>query len=203
MKVSVVALGISNLGSLVEALRRVGASPEVIGTPREILSSPRLVLPGVGAFGEGMASILRLGLRLPLQDYAASGRPLLGICLGMQLLFDASHEQGNHEGLGILRGEVKKLVSPGPEFWLPHMGWSDVESTEKGRLLLGKDPAPYYFLHSYVAEVRNQDEVAGTFAFGAPRTAAVARESVFGVQFHPEKSSDPGLDLLQRFTALT
>ena len=92
MKVSVVALGISNLGSLVEALRRVGASPEVIGTPREILSSPRLVLPGVGAFGEGMASILRLGLKLPLQDYAASGRPLLGICLGMQLLFDASHE---------------------------------------------------------------------------------------------------------------
>jgi len=203
MKVSVVALGISNLGSLVEALRRVGASPEIVATPGEILSSPRLVLPGVGAFGEGMASILRLGLQQPLQDYAASGRPLLGICLGMQLLFEAGEEQGNHRGLGIFLGEVKKLVSPGPQFRLPHMGWSDVESTPQGDPLLGKGPATYYFLHSYVAEAKKPGEIAGTFAFGAPRVAAMIRNQTLGVQFHPEKSGDPGLDLLERFVALS
>jgi glutamine amidotransferase len=203
MKLSIISLGISNLGSLQEALRRIGASCELINTAQEICRAHSLVLPGVGAFQEGMASLHRQGLVAPLVDYAASGRPLLGICLGMQLLFKKSHEQGEHVGLGILPGEVKKLTPPAPNFRLPHMGWADVRSTTMGQDLLGEREEAYYFLHSYVAEPELPNHLAATFDFGHPRAAAVRRDLIFGVQFHPEKSGDAGLDLLQRFLRLS
>lgn len=203
MKVAIISLGISNLGSLQEALRRIGATCELITSGQDVDLAHSLVLPGVGAFQEGMTSLHRQGLAAPLAAYAASGRPLLGICLGMQLLFQKSHEQGEHAGLGILPGQVKKLTSASPSFRLPHMGWADVRSTTIGQDLLGEGEEAYYFLHSYVAEPEHPDDLAATFDFEGPRTAAVRRNRILGVQFHPEKSGDAGLDLLQRFLQLS
>ena len=153
----------------------------------------------MGAFREGMAVLESRALLQPLRKLTREGRPLLGICLGMQLLFEKSQEQGEHSGIGILRGEVRRLVVPEPKFRLPHMGWADVMPTPSGIKIFGTTSRAFYFLHSYVAEPQNPSVIAATFDFGRPCTGAVLQENILGVQFHPEKSGDAGLDLLKQF----
>lgn len=203
MEISVVGLGISNLGSLIEALRRVGALCHVATSPDEILTSRSLVLPGVGAFGEGMAAIRRLGLLSALKDYADSNRPLLGICLGMQLLLEEGHESGQMSGLGLVPGEVRRLEKIIPTQRIPNMGWCEMTWTSGGGSVSSSHPQSFYFLHSYECRCRDENDVIGTIDFGYPVTAAIRRESVYGVQFHPEKSQDAGLDFLEKFVRLT
>lgn len=202
VEISVVGLGISNLGSLIEAFRRIGASCNVVTSPEEILASRSLVLPGVGAFGEGIAAIDRLGLRSALVEYATSRRPLLGICLGMQLLLDLGHESGLTPGLGLVPGEVRRLEKKTPDQRIPNMGWCEV-TWAAGKSGIGlMHPEAFYFLHSYECRCWDEADVMGTIDLGYPVAAALRRENVYGVQFHPEKSQDPGLDFLEKFSLL-
>ncbi len=202
MKVSVVNLGICNLGSLIEAFRRIGVSCEIVEDANAVARSTTLVLPGVGSFGDGMAAIRRLGLAESIQRHAQAGKKLLGICLGMQLLFEESEEHGNHQGLGIFAGRVVKLKKKSPAARIPNMGWCEVIPAGNGGSLFAAQPQDFYFIHSFHCECRNPDDLAATIDFGYPVTAAVERGNLRGVQFHPEKSQDAGLGLLQRFAAL-
>lgn len=198
MKLTIINIGISNLGSLLEALRRIGVHFEVVEDSDAIAGAESVILPGVGAFRDGMSALERLAMVEPLRNYASSGRPLFGICLGMQMLFDSSAEMGFHEGLGILSGRVIRLESSLPEARIPNMGWCDVTTKSRGGNFFREKPESYYFLHSYWCKCTDAEDVAATIDFGIPVTAAVEHQNIRGVQFHPEKSQDVGLDLLER-----
>jgi len=202
MKVSVVNLGICNLGSLIEAFRRIGVSCEIVNDANAVERCSSLVLPGVGSFGDGMAAIQRLGLAEAIKGHAQAGKKLLGICLGMQLLFEESEEHGNHQGLGIFAGQVVKLRKTSPAARIPNMGWCEVIPHENRSSLFAAGPQDFYFIHSFHCDCRNRDDVAATIDFGYPVTAAAQRGNLLGVQFHPEKSQDAGLALLERFALL-
>jgi glutamine amidotransferase len=185
----IVDIGLSNIGSVRQALSRVGAQSMTASSAGELEGAGAVILPGVGAFGDGMAALRAQGLVEPLRKHAAAGRPLLGICLGMQLLADQSQEHGRHEGLGIVPGRVVRLTPADPSLPVPNMGWCDVA-----------DDA-YYFAHGYHLVPDDPADVAGAIDYGGPVTAIVRRGSVTGVQFHPEKSQDAGLEMLERFVA--
>ncbi len=202
MKISVVNLGICNLGSLIEAFRRIGVSCEIVEDASAVAQSTALVLPGVGSFGDGMAAIQRLGLAEAIKGHAQSGKKLLGICLGMQLLFEESEEHGKHQGLGIFAGRVVKLSKTSPAARIPNMGWCEVIPYASGSSLFAAEPQDFYFIHSFHCNCSNPDDVAATIDFGYPVTAAAQRGNLLGVQFHPEKSQDAGLALLERFATL-
>jgi glutamine amidotransferase len=202
MTISVVDLGISNLGSLTEALRRIGVASMPVSTPDEILVAERLVLPGVGTFQEGMAAIRRLGVEQAIVDYAASGRQLLGICLGMQLLLDVGEEFGPTPGLGIIPGAVTRLQRWMPHARIPNIGWCDVTVRTAGGELCDPTPQSFFFVHSYFCDCSDEADVVATIDFGRRVPAVVGRGNVHGVQFHPEKSQDAGLNFLARFAAL-
>lgn len=201
-KLSIINLGISNIGSLLEAFRRIGADYELIDSAGQIGSAECIVLPGVGSFRDGMAALLRNGLAPALHRHAELDKPLLGICLGMQMLFESSQEQGQHEGLGLLKGHVRRLEISRPDMRVPNMGWCDVmPSSQTGKLLTfgTTNLDSFYFLHSFWCDCADETDVAATIDFGYPVTAAVERGHLCGVQFHPEKSQDAGLDLLASF----
>ncbi|MEZ5100187.1 MAG: imidazole glycerol phosphate synthase subunit HisH [Thermoleophilia bacterium] len=197
--VTLVELGISNLGSVVEAFRRVGGSVALATTPDEVACAGALVLPGVGAFGDGAAALARLGLVEPIRAHAAAGKPLLGICLGMQLLADESEEHGRHAGLGLVPGRVVRRAPDDPALRVPNMGWGDVRPAGASGLLV--DEGCFYFAHSFRFAAADAADAAGVLDYGGEVVAAVARGSVRGVQFHPEKSQDDGLGLLDRWLA--
>mgnify|MGYP001250018019 CR=1 FL=1 len=192
--------GICNLASVVRAFERVGAPVRIASRPEDFGSAAAVVLPGVGAFGDGMECLRARRLVEPLRRAAAGGTPLLGICLGMQLLLEESEEHGRHAGLGLLPGRVVRLVADRPGFRVPNIGWCDVAPARDGLLFpAGTEAAPFYFVHSFRADIA-AEYVAATIDFsGRPVTAALERGNVFGVQFHPEKSQDAGLDLLARW----
>ncbi|HEY0833522.1 MAG TPA: imidazole glycerol phosphate synthase subunit HisH, partial [Azospirillum sp.] len=160
--------------------------------------------PGVGAFGDGMAALREKGLAEPLRRAAAAGTPLLGICLGMQLLAEESEEHGRHQGLGLIAGRAVRLTADQPGFRVPNMGWCDVAATRPGVLFPdGYHPTSFYFVHSFHVECRDPADVAATIDFsGRPVAAALEAGNVYGAQFHPEKSQDAGLGLLANFVAL-
>jgi glutamine amidotransferase len=189
---TVVDMGISNLSSVLEAFRRVGADVRVTARPDEVESAERLVLPGVGAFPDGMAALGERGLVEPIRRHALErGRPLFGICLGMQLLAEGSVEHGSTEGLGIVPGRVVRHEPRDPALRVPNMGWCDVPE-------LGES---FYFAHSYHLVPDDPGDVWATLDYGGPVVAAVRRGSASGVQFHPEKSQDAGLALLAELAA--
>lgn len=191
----IVDIGLSNIGSVRQALSRVGAESMTARSAGDLARADAVILPGVGAFGDGMAALRDQGLVEPLRAHAAAGRPLLGICLGMQLLAGSSEEHGDHEGLGIVPGRVVRLSPSDPALPVPNIGWCDVaDASQEG------DEA-YYFAHGYHLLPDDPADVAGVFDYGGPVTAIVRRGSVTGVQFHPEKSQDAGLEMLERFTA--
>ena len=193
--------GMGNLRSVEKALDRVGAEAARVTDPEAAQGADGLILPGVGAFPEAMTRIRSHGFDELVSARAADGVPVLGICLGMQLIFGASDERGGAEGLGLLAGEVTALEASGLK--VPHMGWAPVRWARDHPLIAGLDAEePFYFVHSLAARPAGEAEVLGTAEYGERFAAVVARDNIFGVQFHPEKSSAAGLRLLANFAAI-
>lgn len=200
--IAVVDYGRGNIYSIGQALNRIGAEFSVTDNAAAIADADRIVLPGVGAFGDAMAGLERRGLIGPLKAAAEKGTPLLGICLGMQMLADASEEFGEHAGLGLIPGRVRKLDrSAARETRIPNVGWRRLSPKPGDRLMDGLTPgAMVYFVHSYVPTPDDATDIAATIDFaGRPVAAVIRRDNVIGYQFHPEKSGDVGLGLLKRF----
>jgi imidazole glycerol-phosphate synthase subunit HisH len=207
-QVGVIDYGVGNLHSVIKALEHVGADVQIVRDGGGVEGSRVLVLPGVGAFGDGMRALESRGLVEPLRAYARSGRPLLGICLGMQFLFEESDEFGVHRGLALLRGRVIPMpVTPGTK--VPHVGWNRVFPPEGGTwedtIFAELTSGTFvYFVHSYVAAPDDTDDVLLVTRYGSrDHTAAVRHENVWGCQFHPEKSGAAGLSILRRFVHTT
>jgi glutamine amidotransferase len=200
-RIAVVDYGMGNRRSVEKALERVGASAFVSREPAQLRAADGLLLPGVGAFPAAMATIRELGLDELLRERAAAGVPLFGSCMGMQLLFERSEEHGGAEGLGLLRGEVRKLRAPGLK--LPHIGWSEVRVSGDSPICSGlPDPAFLYHVHSFVAHPAEPEVILATAEYGERFPAVVGRGNVFGAQSHPEKSSAHGLALLGNFVGI-
>ena len=195
--IGIIDYGVGNLFSLRSSFAAIGAEAFVSGDAAELAKADRLVLPGVGAFGDAAEKLRRSGLDIFVKEQAAAGKPLLGICLGMQLLFEKSYEYGEHEGLGLLKGQVVGMAGKLPAgLKIPHMGWNALSLTKPARLL--KDGSYVYFVHSFYAE--NCDaSLAAVTDYGIPITAAVEQGNIFGCQFHPEKSGNVGLEILKKF----
>lgn len=197
-RIAVVDYGMGNRRSVEKALEHVGAQARITSGHEEIAAADGIVVPGVGAFPRAMRNLRDLGLDTLLGERASAGTPLLGVCLGMQLLFDASTEHEGAAGLGLLPGEVSALRAPGRK--LPHIGWNLVTFARPARISAGLPEATaFYHVHSFACRPRREQDVAGTSEYGETFASVVERENVFGVQFHPEKSSGHGLALLTNF----
>lgn len=202
MKLTMIDLKMGNLQSVLEAFKRVGAEIKIITQPQDIEQANVVILPGVGAFGDGMATLRQKGLVEPVRRHAIEQKkPLLGICIGMQLLADEGEEHGLHQGLGLIPGRVIRLDPPEPRYRVPNMGWCDVTVVKKDSILFAGLPEveAFYFAHSYHFHCSNPADVAATFEYGDCLTAVVERDNIFGVQFHPEKSQDAGLNVIEMF----
>jgi len=195
--VTIIDYGSGNLRSVQKALERVGVEARITDDPNVVAESHRLVLPGVGAFGDAIRALRGRGLVEPILAHIRADKPFLGICMGLQLLFESGSEGGHHEGLGVLPGEVTRFELPGG-MKIPHMGWNQV-SWRKGDAAqpAGRDGDHFYFVHSYVARSRDETVIAATSDYGGPFCAAVARGRLFATQFHPEKSQSAGMELLR------
>ena len=199
-EVGLVDYGMGNRRSVQKALEHVGARVTVSSKPDVLASCDALVVPGVGAFPRAMERLAELGLDAFLTERAGAGTPILGICLGMQLFFERSSEQGGAEGLGVVPGEVVELEAPGLK--LPHIGWSEVTWRRESSLLDGVSrQVAYYHVHSYVCSPSSEEDVLGEAEYGRRFVTAVAHGSFVGLQFHPEKSSLDGLALLANFVS--
>ena len=200
-RVVIVDYGMGNRRSVFKALERVGASPVLGRTHRDLVAARALVIPGVGAFPEAMKRLDELDLTEPIRDRARQGVPVLGICLGMQLLLERSQEMGDTAGLGLIPGQVTWLEAGGLR--VPHIGWNEVELVASSPLTDGLPASAFYHVHSLVARPANGADVIGVSEYGERFATILGRGTVFGVQFHPEKSSIGGLALLERFIALS
>ena len=199
--IGIIDYGVGNLFSLCSSCKAIGQEAFVSGNAEELAKADRLILPGVGAFGDAADKLRATGMADFVRQQAAAGKPLLGICLGMQLLFEKSYEYGCHEGLGLLKGQVVPMEGKLPaELKIPHMGWNALE-IRGGRLLEGLDGQYVYFVHSFFAE-GCEDSLAAVTEYGIPITAAVEKGNIFGCQFHPEKSGSVGLSILRRFSEI-
>lgn len=201
--VAIVDYGVGNLFSLRSSLEYIGEKVIVTSDAEEMRRCDRMILPGVGAFGDAAEKLRKSGLDEIVKAEAAAGKPLLGICLGMQLLFEKSYEYGEHDGLGLIAGSVKPIAPMiGDGLKVPHIGWNGLEfpkDREKSRLYRYiQEGDCVYFVHSYAAVDCGQD-VTATAGYGAPLTASVERGNVYGVQYHPEKSGETGLRILRAF----
>ena len=202
--IAIVDYGVGNLFSLTSSFAMIGADARPTNDPEIIRRADKIILPGVGAFGDAIEKLRATGLDKVILEAAKIGTPILGICLGMQLLFERSYEYGEYEGLGLIKGEVKPISGVIPaSLKIPHIGWNALDFSERKSPLFKyiKDGDFVYFVHSYYAE--NCDEaVIATAEYGAPLTAAVESGHVFGCQFHPEKSGEVGLNILRGFCDL-
>lgn len=198
--VGIVDYGMGNLRSVEKGFEKVGVTAEVCSIPEKLTSYSGLVLPGVGAFGDAMGNLRSLGLMSALLEYIGSGRNLLGICLGMQLLLSYSEEHGRYEGLDIVPGRVIRL----PEsVKVPHMGWNFLDIKKETKLLKGiEGGSRFYFVHSFYCELKGEGSLIAATPYGLDFTSVLGRENVWGLQFHPEKSSLLGLKILKNFGAM-
>lgn len=197
---AIVDYGVGNLFSLESSLKAIGAEVTVTADKAVLRQADRIILPGVGAFGDAIAKLRETGLDTLLKELAAEGKPLMGICLGMQLLFEKSHEYGEHTGLGLLSGEVVPMRGRLPaNFMIPHIGWNALHMTRETPLCKYiREGDHVYFVHSFFVEGDNPATVA-TAEYGENVTAMVEKGNVFGCQFHPEKSGEIGLNILRAF----
>ncbi len=202
--IAIIDYGVGNLFSLKSSLAAIGADAVVTADTQVIKAADKIILPGVGAFGDAAAKLRESGMADVVKGEAAEGKPLMGICLGMQLLLERSFEYGEHEGLGLIKGEIRPITDVIPsELKVPHIGWNALSfKGEKSPIFKYINEGDHvYFVHSfYGAEC--EESVIATAEYGATLTAAVARENVYGCQFHPEKSGDVGLRILKAFTEL-
>ncbi len=198
--VAIIDYGVGNLFSLRSSFGMLGEEAEVTADPERIARADRVILPGVGAFADAADKLRATGLDRAVREEAATGKPLLGICLGMQLLFDKSYEYGEHEGLGLLRGEIRPIAERIPEgLKIPQMGWNALKIVRNSPLLKNTAEGEYvYFVRSYGA-VNCEDSLLAVTEYGAELTACVGKGNVFGCQFHPEKSCEVGLRILKAF----
>ncbi len=200
VEIAVIDYDMGNLHSACKGLEKAGAKPKITDSPREIEQAAGVVLPGVGAFDPAMQQIRRRNLEKPIKEAIASGKPFLGICLGLQILFEAS-EEGQQEGLGVIPGQVKRFLAE-PNLTIPQMGWNQLELTQTDlNLWKGLPRQPYvYFVHSYYVQPLETEITAATVTHGSQTvTAAIAAGNLQAVQFHPEKSSLNGLKILANF----
>lgn len=206
--VTIIDYGIGNLRSIEKAFETVGATVHRTDDPADVVSAERLVLPGVGAFRACIDEIRDRDLEAPIHESIERGTPFLGVCVGMQLLFETGYEKGEHEGLGVLPGYVAHFRNADAEMpdalSVPHMGWNAIEPTRESPLLDGLGDAPYvYFVHSYHPVAKEKEDVLATTCYGHDFPSVVQHEHVFGVQFHPEKSQAAGLGLLENFSSFS
>lgn len=196
MSIAVVQYGAGNIRSVVTALTRVGSEGIVTSDPAVIMQADALIFPGVGAAGQTMERIRQLGLDQTIKDFIRTGKAFLGICLGMQLMLE-HHDENDTTGLGIFQGNVPRFEG---SLKIPHMGWNQVHQRLDVPLFKGiKDDANFYFVHSYFAATLDEGAVAGETEYGVRFCSMLARDNVFGTQFHPEKSGEDGLKMLQNF----
>jgi len=198
--IAIIDYGVGNLYSVQKALEQVGAQVLVTGARQALQEAEALVLPGVGAFGDAMANLRAADLAEPILSAVEKGKPLLGICLGMQLLFEESEELGCHQGLGLLSGRVRRFQEG---VKVPHVGWNQLHICSPCTLLTGVGDGSFaYFVHSYYVDPAEAEIVAATTDYGPGFASVVVKGGVFGIQFHPEKSQDVGLRILSNFASL-
>lgn len=194
---AIIDYGVGNLRSVYMAFRRLGVAAQVTTRPQDVARADALVLPGVGAFGDAMASLRGLGLEQPVCAAIRAGQPFLGICLGFQLLFETSEEMGEHRGLGVLAGHVRRFPR---ELTVPHMGWNQLHLRPGVALWQGLPEASYaYFVHSYYVAPEDPSVVAATTDYGIEYASAIAFGNLYAIQFHPEKSQDVGECILRNY----
>jgi glutamine amidotransferase len=196
----IIDYGMGNLRSVQKAIEAVGSRAEITSDPHRVQSASKVILPGVGGFRDAIAELRRTGLGEAFREAVKAGKPCLGVCLGLQLLFDKSEEDGNHEGLGLLPGKVVRFA-PGPGLKVPHMGWNTLTIKKPIALLDGLEDSPsVYFVHSYHAQPADPADIAAESEYPGPFTAVVARDNLVACQFHPEKSQSVGLAMYANFT---
>ncbi len=201
---AVIDYGAGNLRSVIHALNYLGAENlRVVRTPHELRGTSKIILPGVGAFGAGMNQLRAHDLVNVIRDSVFGGTPYLGICLGMQFLFDSSDEMGDHAGLGILRGRVTRFADQ-PGFKVPHIGWNQLQLCREAPLMNGISESQYaFFVHSYYCVPDTPSDILIKTEYGISFTSGVQHQNIYGVQFHPEKSQRTGLQLLKNFLELS
>lgn len=198
--IAIVDYKMGNLHSVQKACAEVGLSSRVVSSAKALKQAKAVILPGVGAFGKAMENLRRMRLINAIKECAYSGKPFLGICLGMQLLFEQSEEFGRHSGLGIFKGRVRPFAH---KLTVPHMGWNQLSFKKKNALLAGiKSGTHMYFVHSYYCDPKEKNIVVATTDYGHEVTAAVSRDNLFALQFHPEKSQKEGLKVYQNLARM-
>jgi imidazole glycerol-phosphate synthase subunit HisH len=194
-RIAIIDYGMGNLGSVKNTLLHLGLSADVVGEPLLLGTYDKLILPGVGAFGDAMAELAQRGLIHPIKEFAATGRPFLGICLGMQLLTDKSEEASGVRGLSLIPGGVRRFSSA---LKCPHMGWNEIEAKKGEKIFKGaRKPIYAYFCHSYYVRPEKASQAIGTTSYGVTFASVIRRDNIIGMQFHPEKSQETGLALLK------
>ena len=199
--IGVIDYGAGNLRSVLNAFRALGQTPFVIQKPSELVQASGVVLPGVGAFGKGMEKLKQMGLIEALNEAAlVQKKPFLGICLGLQFLASVSREQGEHKGLGWLNGTVEAIVPSSSRHRIPHMGWNSINIKKKSLILDGiSQDELFYFVHSYHMTCSDEKDILSTTEYSYEFTSCIQRKNIYGTQFHPEKSHDKGLEILNNF----
>ncbi len=200
--ISIIDYGMGNLRSVQKAFEKLGSPAEIVTRPEQVRAATKLVLPGVGAFRDAIHELERLELVEPIREFLRADQPFLGICLGLQLLFDVSYEDGEWSGLGVLPGDVVRFPALA-DLKVPHMGWNTLQPVGSPRLLAGlPHDASVYFVHSYYVAPRDESIIAARTEYGVPFTSMIARGNLFATQFHPEKSQKIGLKLLENFATM-
>lgn len=200
--IAIIDYDAGNIKSVEKALQKLGADVVITKDAQEILRADKVILPGVGAFGDAMANLKKFGLDKVIYEVVEKGTPFLGICLGLQLLFERSDETPGVEGLGILKGEILRIPDK-DDLKIPHMGWNSLHLQNQGRLFMGLSEQSYvYFVHSYYLKAEDEQIVKATTDYSVNIHASVEKDNVFACQFHPEKSSDVGLKILKNFVEL-
>lgn len=200
--IAVIDYGAGNIQSVVKAFRFLGCNIQVTNDAEELRNASAAVLPGVGAFGDSMQSLHNSGLVNPVLDFIESGKPFLGICLGLQLLFEGSEESTGISGLGVLKGTIRRIPAEAG-LKIPHIGWNSLTLKKTDGMFQGLEQNPYvYFVHSYYLKAEKEEEVSATTQYGVVIDAAVQRGNLFATQFHPEKSGTVGLQMLKNFARM-